>query len=54
MQILGLLGIVFDAVVVFVTKSLLFFQIDSDHTVHNHFYVKNYEFSKVRHKIFIF
>ena len=33
MQILGLLGMFFDAVVVEVEKSLLFFQIGSGHTV---------------------
>ena len=33
MQILGLLGMNFDAVVVEVEKSLLFFQIGSGHTV---------------------
>ena len=33
MQILGLLGMYFDAVVVVVEKSLLFFQIGSGHTV---------------------
>ena len=33
MQILGLLGMYFDAVVVEVEKCLLFFQIGSSHTV---------------------
>ena len=33
MQILGLLGMYFDAVVVEVEKYLLFFQIDSGHTL---------------------
>ena len=33
MQILGLLGIYFDAVVVFVTNSSLYIQISSGHTV---------------------
>ena len=36
MQILGLLGMHFDAVAVEVEKSLFFFQIGSDHTVVGH------------------
>jgi len=46
MQILGLLGMYFDAVVVEVEKSLLFFQIGSGHTVQSFKYWIDYRFRK--------